>query len=371
VLRHMVVLTDVVCVAAPSKGKNKRMCMAANKQGVGAKATASVLARGTFPITPQQAENWGWMLRVDTMSMQALVDRAVANCGQHGQKGHAQGGHVQGEQERRQAGGGRKRASPHDRGVRDTGPEKRTRVGDDEEESGGEESGTDGEAVVRFLPRGASEHTGGGDEDGEEAGESESDQDEEEESDQDEQSESSDQDEGDGQESEGDADEDGDERCEVCGSTDHVGGTKTRAHRLTMLLCDGDGCGAGWHAGCLEPALGAVPEGEWFCPVCEERKEGTRICTCARILTHTHTQHTHTRTHTGAEVSAEGWNEGDGDSEGAGWNARAHTHNTHNTHNAHTHMRARNKHTRRLRYTMPRLQINGFRGQHEQERCIR
>ena len=35
----------------------------------------------------------------------------------------------------------------------------------------------------------------------------------------------------------------------------------------SMLVCSC--CDAGWHMGCLQPALAAVPEGDWRCPQCE------------------------------------------------------------------------------------------------------
>jgi len=36
-----------------------------------------------------------------------------------------------------------------------------------------------------------------------------------------------------------------------------------------MLLCDG--CDAGWHIQCLDPPLSNVPDGGWFCLLCEEK----------------------------------------------------------------------------------------------------
>ena len=36
----------------------------------------------------------------------------------------------------------------------------------------------------------------------------------------------------------------------------------------SMLLCDGPGCGAGYHMQCLPTPLTVVPEGDWFCPSC-------------------------------------------------------------------------------------------------------
>ena len=48
--------------------------------------------------------------------------------------------------------------------------------------------------------------------------------------------------------------------CVACGSGN--------AEEL-ILLCDG--CDdAAWHTFCLSPPMAAVPEGEWFCPRCEE-----------------------------------------------------------------------------------------------------
>ena len=50
------------------------------------------------------------------------------------------------------------------------------------------------------------------------------------------------------------------ENCEVCGVSTWIEGNE-------LLLCDG--CPKGWHAKCLRPPLDAVPEGEWKCPCCE------------------------------------------------------------------------------------------------------
>lgn len=33
-----------------------------------------------------------------------------------------------------------------------------------------------------------------------------------------------------------------------------------------ILLCDT--CNQGWHASCLRPALMAIPDGDWYCPLC-------------------------------------------------------------------------------------------------------
>jgi hypothetical protein len=47
--------------------------------------------------------------------------------------------------------------------------------------------------------------------------------------------------------------------CEVCNSP-------TSTQQNSILLCDY--CDAGWHMQCLEPALTAVPDGDWLCPRC-------------------------------------------------------------------------------------------------------
>ena len=49
-------------------------------------------------------------------------------------------------------------------------------------------------------------------------------------------------------------------RCVACGGLDGEG--------TPMLLRDGNPCTAGWHISCLNPALNAVPLGDWFCPCC-------------------------------------------------------------------------------------------------------
>ncbi|KAI8781279.1 PHD and RING finger domain-containing protein 1 [Biomphalaria glabrata] len=51
--------------------------------------------------------------------------------------------------------------------------------------------------------------------------------------------------------------------CEVCGRSD-------REDRL--LLCDG--CDLGYHCECLDPPLSSVPVQEWFCPDCNDRRNG-------------------------------------------------------------------------------------------------
>ena len=55
-----------------------------------------------------------------------------------------------------------------------------------------------------------------------------------------------------------DDDEDGDVACRVCGSAGDA---------ENMLLCDGCTSGA-YHLYCLHPRLDAIPQGDWFCPIC-------------------------------------------------------------------------------------------------------
>ena len=55
-----------------------------------------------------------------------------------------------------------------------------------------------------------------------------------------------------------DDDEDGDAVCRVCGSAGDA---------ENMLLCDGCTSGA-YHIYCLHPRLDAIPQGDWFCPIC-------------------------------------------------------------------------------------------------------
>ena len=49
--------------------------------------------------------------------------------------------------------------------------------------------------------------------------------------------------------------------CRVCHSKDDED---------EMLLCDG--CDAGYHTYCSQPPIEDVPEGDWFCPNCPEKK---------------------------------------------------------------------------------------------------
>ena len=57
--------------------------------------------------------------------------------------------------------------------------------------------------------------------------------------------------------------EDDDDLCWVCGSADDS------EH---LLLCDTEGCDSAYHTDCLRTPLAVVPEGEWFCELCEERR---------------------------------------------------------------------------------------------------
>lgn len=42
-----------------------------------------------------------------------------------------------------------------------------------------------------------------------------------------------------------------------------------------MLLCDG--CDCAYHTNCLRPALGVVPDGDWFCHTCEGQIQGCQL----------------------------------------------------------------------------------------------
>ena len=46
--------------------------------------------------------------------------------------------------------------------------------------------------------------------------------------------------------------------CVCCGQHDH---------EAQLLLCDG--CDDAWHFTCLPDALAETPEGDWFCPECD------------------------------------------------------------------------------------------------------
>ena len=52
------------------------------------------------------------------------------------------------------------------------------------------------------------------------------------------------------------------EACASCGIALWAPGNE-------MLLCDGPGCEAAYHIGCLRPPLTSVPQGDWFCPKCQ------------------------------------------------------------------------------------------------------
>ena len=67
----------------------------------------------------------------------------------------------------------------------------------------------------------------------------------------------------------------------ACGSTEEeateafdngICQTCLRAHQGDeMLLCDG--CNFGYHMQCLDPPIEAIPDGDWFCPVCMQEEE--------------------------------------------------------------------------------------------------
>jgi PHD-finger len=48
--------------------------------------------------------------------------------------------------------------------------------------------------------------------------------------------------------------------CSVCGGSEEED---------LVLLCDGEGCTNEIHMYCLKPIVTAVPEGDWYCPVCD------------------------------------------------------------------------------------------------------
>ena len=56
--------------------------------------------------------------------------------------------------------------------------------------------------------------------------------------------------------SEGDDDEEHEQFCRKCKGAGDI------------ICCDGEGCRASYHPGCLSPQLGAAPEGAWLCPDC-------------------------------------------------------------------------------------------------------
>ena len=60
------------------------------------------------------------------------------------------------------------------------------------------------------------------------------------------------------------------EACEMCGVETWVEGN-------WLLLCDT--CPRAYHTQCLQPALEAVPEGDWLCPCCaDDGQESTDVC---------------------------------------------------------------------------------------------
>lgn len=44
-----------------------------------------------------------------------------------------------------------------------------------------------------------------------------------------------------------------------------------------ILVCDGPGCINEVHMSCLNPPLTVVPEGDWFCPICNEKSETEKL----------------------------------------------------------------------------------------------
>ncbi|XP_062544990.1 remodeling and spacing factor 1 isoform X1 [Armigeres subalbatus] len=56
-------------------------------------------------------------------------------------------------------------------------------------------------------------------------------------------------------------DSDVDHSCQKCGKSDHP---------EWILLCDA--CDKGYHCSCLVPVLFIIPEGDWFCPLCQHDK---------------------------------------------------------------------------------------------------
>lgn len=52
-----------------------------------------------------------------------------------------------------------------------------------------------------------------------------------------------------------------DHACQKCGKSDHP---------EWILLCDS--CDKGYHCSCLVPVLFIIPEGDWFCPICQHEK---------------------------------------------------------------------------------------------------
>ena len=65
-----------------------------------------------------------------------------------------------------------------------------------------------------------------------------------------------------------DADDEADAFCRVCHRDMIFDGNE-------ILLCDGPGCDAAYHQLCLLPPLKTVPEGDWFCPACVKKGDGS------------------------------------------------------------------------------------------------
>ena len=57
--------------------------------------------------------------------------------------------------------------------------------------------------------------------------------------------------------------------CVACGDGEESVGNE-------ILLCDGKGCRKAYHLACLPEPLAAVPEGDWYCHHCEQRRRGRR-----------------------------------------------------------------------------------------------
>ncbi|CCI40801.1 unnamed protein product [Albugo candida] len=49
--------------------------------------------------------------------------------------------------------------------------------------------------------------------------------------------------------------------CEICNCTNEKSSL--------LILCDGENCNREYHMECLQPPLGEIPEGKWFCPNCK------------------------------------------------------------------------------------------------------
>lgn len=50
-------------------------------------------------------------------------------------------------------------------------------------------------------------------------------------------------------------------KCEICAGSDRED---------LLLLCDGPHCNLEFHTFCLRPQIVVIPEGEWFCPICDK-----------------------------------------------------------------------------------------------------